>query len=161
MFSSFNFVYIFQGIIEELIVFGFFILCLRRNFTALDIVSYVLNSQIRTIITWFTHRWSLESYAQEYVRFWIWLTFRASLSDTGCTLRIDLLFFLVCFILVTSAGMAGTALLWISRFNLMLSVCSISMSLWKKLIKWCSNSLIKISRALGGNSFTKLVGYQK
>ena len=85
--------------------------------------------------------------------FWIWLTFRASLSDTGCTLRMDLLFFLVCFILVTSAGMAGTALLGISRFNLMLSVCSISMSLLKKLIIIGSTSLIKISQTLGGNSF--------
>ena len=134
MFPSFNFVYIFQGIIEVLIVFAFFILCLRRIFTALDIVSNVLYSKIWNLITWFA-RHSMPSIIQEYVRFWIWLTFRASLSDTGCTLRMDLLFFLVCFIFVTSAEMAGTELLGISRFNLMLSVCSISMSLLKKFIK--------------------------
>ena len=92
-------------------------------------------------------------YVQEYVRFWIWLTFRASLSDTGCTLRMDLLFFLVCFIFVTSAEMAGTELLGISRFNLMLSVCSISMSLLKKFINKSLTSLIKISLTLGGNLF--------
>ena len=60
MFPSFNFVYIFQGIIEVLIVFAFFILCLRRVFTALDIVSNVLYSKIWNLITWFA-RYSMPS----------------------------------------------------------------------------------------------------